>query len=190
MKVAIYLGSRSGNSPEFVRNAFELGKLLAQNGIEVIYGGACVGTMGALFDGVRQGGGRITGVFPRHFAGRKEYASEGRKVFEDGGGYEGYTFVETPSFDERIRKMESLADICVLLPGSYGSMHEFFSFFEGNELGRFSKKMAILNSGGYYTPLLNLIKNMQDAGFSDPDDLQSLIIAETPAELAAKLAAI
>lgn len=190
MRAAIYLGSRAGNSPVFCESAAKLGRLLAEKGIGVVYGGARVGTMGALFDGVREGHGKVIGVFPKNFAGRKEYAEKGFKVFQDGEGYAGYDLVETDTFDGRIREMEKLADVCILLPGSYGSMHEFFSFFECNELGRFDKPMAILNVGGYYTPLLNLIKNMQEAGFSDPGDLQSLIVADTPEELAASVKAL
>lgn len=187
MKAAVYLGSRKGLSPEFCENARELGRLLANNGVEVVYGGSRVGTMGALFDGVVEAGGRVTGVFPRNFTGRKEYAKLGVKIFEDGAGYEKYTVIQTDTLAERIRTMETLADVCILLPGSYGSMHEFFSFFEGNELGTFRKPLALLNLNGYYNPLLDLVKNMEDAGFSDKGDLASLIVAGTPAELVKKI---
>jgi len=187
MKAAVYLGSRPGLSPEFCENARELGRLLASNGIEVIYGGSRMGTMGALFDGAVEAGGKITGVFPKNFTGRKEYAELGVQIFEDGAGYGKYTVIQTETLAERIRTMERLADICILLPGSYGSMHEFFSFFEGNELGTFRKPLAILNLNGYYNPILELVKNMEAAGFSDRGDLASLIVADTPAALVKRL---
>lgn len=191
MKAAVYLGSRPGSSPEFCESARETGRLFAENGIEVVYGGAKVGSMGALFEGVREGKGKVTGVFPKNFKGRKEYAQKGLDVFQDGEGYEDYKVIETVDLDERIRTIEGLVDVCVLLPGSYGSMHEFFSFFEANVIGTINNKpLAILNLNGYYNPLLELIKNMEDAGFSNTGDLQSLIVADNPADLVSAVAAL
>ena len=187
MKAAVYLGSRPGNDPVFVGNARKLGRLLAENGIGIIYGGARVGTMGALSEGVMEAGGEITGIFPKGFKGRKDYARQGLDVRQTGGGYPGYTFLEAPSFDERIRMMEKLSDLCIILPGSYGTMHEFFSFFEGNELDRFDKPVAILNTSGYYTPLLDLVGNMIRAGFTDGKDNELLIVADTPEDLISKI---
>ena len=187
IKAAVYLGSNPGNDPKYVRNARELGRLLAAEGIEVIYGGARVGTMGAMSEGVMEAGGKITGVFPKGFRGRKTYASHGLDVRQKGEGYGNYTYLEAGTFDERIRTMEQMADFCIILPGSYGTMHEFFSFFEGNELDRFNKPVAILNVDGYYDPLLQLIRNMTDAAFTGGEDLDLIIVAASPEELLAKI---
>lgn len=187
IKAAVYLGSNPGNDPKYVRNARELGRLLAAEGIEVIYGGARVGTMGAMSEGVMEAGGKITGVFPKGFKGRKTYASHGLDVRQKGEGYGNYTYLEAGTFDERIRTMEQMADFCIILPGSYGTMHEFFSFFEGNELDRFNKPVAILNVDGYYDPLLQLIRNMTDAAFTGGEDLDLIIVAASPEELLAKI---
>lgn len=187
IKAAVYLGSNPGNDPKYIKNARELGRLLAAEGIEVIYGGARVGTMGAMSEGVMEAGGKITGVFPKGFKGRKVYANEGLDVRQKGEGYGNYTYLEAGSFDERIRTMEQMADICIILPGSYGTMHEFFSFFEGNELDRFNKPVAILNLDGYYDPLLKLIRNMADAAFTGREDLDLFIVAGTPKELLGKI---
>lgn len=187
IKAAVYLGSNPGNDPKYMNNARELGRLLAAEGIEVIYGGARVGTMGAMSEGVLEAGGRITGVFPKGFKGRKVYARDGFDVRQTGEGYGNYTYLETDTFDDRIRKMEQLADLCIILPGSYGTMHELFSFFEGNELDRFNKPVAILNLDGYYDPLLELIRNMTDAAFTGKEDLDLFLVAGTPAELLGKI---
>lgn len=187
IKAAVYLGSNPGNDPKYVRNARKLGRLLAAEGIEVIYGGARVGTMGAMSEGVMEAGGKITGVFPKGFKGRKTYASHGLDVRQKGEGYGNYTYLEAGTFDERIRTMEQMADFCIILPGSYGTMHEFFSFFEGNELDRFNKPVAILNVDGYYDPLLQLIRNMTDAAFTGGEDLDLIIVAASPEELLAKI---
>ena len=187
IKAAVYLGSNPGNDPKYMNNARELGRLLAAEGIEVVYGGARVGTMGAMSEGVMEAGGRITGVFPKGFKGRKVYARDGFDVRQTGEGYGNYTYLETDTFDDRIRKMEQLADLCIILPGSYGTMHELFSFFEGNELDRFNKPVAILNLDGYYDPLLELIRNMTDAAFTGREDLDLFLVAGSPEELLEKI---
>ena len=187
IKAAVYLGSNPGNDPKYMNNARELGRLLAAEGIDVVYGGARVGTMGAMSEGVMEAGGRITGVFPKGFKGRKVYARDGFDVRQTGEGYGNYTYLETDTFDDRIRKMEQLADLCIILPGSYGTMHELFSFFEGNELDRFNKPVAILNLDGYYDPLLELIRNMTDAAFTGREDLDLFLVAGSPEELLEKI---
>ncbi|MCM1177148.1 MAG: TIGR00730 family Rossman fold protein [Clostridium sp.] len=189
MKIAVYLGSKPGNDEKYMRNAFLLGKLLAEAGAEIIYGGAKVGTMGALARGAAEAGGKITGVFPKGFRGKKEFAEAGLEVVETGDGYAGYRLIETENFDDRIRTMETLADACIILPGSCGTMHEFFSWHEGRAIGRHHKKTAILNTYGYYDPLIAMFRNMVTGGFTSQDDLDSLIVASTPEELVAILVA-
>ncbi len=187
MTAAVYLGSRKGNDPKYGRNARLLGRLLAEAGISVVYGGAKVGTMGELAKGVLEAGGSLTGVFPKGFKGRKDYADKGIEVKQDGPGI---NFVEAPDFDSRIREMERRSDICIILPGSFGTMHEFFSYFEGNELSSYERRLAILNTDGYYDPILKLVGNMISAGFTDASDMDSLLVASTPEELVSKLAGL
>ena len=182
MTVSVYLGSRPGNDPVHCRNAHTLGRLLAEAGIAVVYGGACVGTMGELARGVLDAGGSLTGVIPAGFKGRKSYAEAGLNVWLDG-----IPTVETPDFPTRIRTMEEMCDAFIVLPGSCGTMHEFFSAIEGSVLGRFDKKIAILNTGGYYDPLIQLLDNMEREGFTDGNDKGWLLVAATPEELVSKL---
>ena len=182
MTVSVYLGSRPGNDPVHCRNAHTLGRLLAEAGIAVVYGGACVGTMGELARGVLEAGGSLTGVIPTGFKGRKSYAEAGLNVWLDG-----IPTVETPDFPTRIRTMEEMCDAFIVLPGSCGTMHEFFSAIEGSVLGRCDKKIAILNTGGYYNPLIQLLDNMEREGFTDGNDKGWLLVAATPEELVSKL---
>lgn len=188
MKVTVYLGSRPGNDGKYRENARELGRQLARRGIEVIYGGASVGTMGALAEGVREEGGHLIGVFPKGFLGRKDHAAKGLEVRNLWTDYPNYELIETETFDERIRTMERLSDACIVLPGSHGTMHEFFSYFEGLEVGRFDKPIFILNTDGYYDPLIAFIRNMVSAGFTGADDLGKITVVSTPAELVERLA--
>ena len=182
MTVSVYLGSKPGNDPVHFRNAYELGRLLAEAGISVVYGGAQVGTMGALARGVLEAGGSLTGVIPKGFKGRKSYEEKGLDVW-----LPGIETVETPDFPTRIRTMENMCDAFIVLPGSCGTMHEFFSAIEGSVLGRFEKKIAILNTDGYYDPLLELFHNMEREGFTDEKDSGWLVVAATPEELVLNL---
>ena len=184
MTAVVYLGSRPGNDPKYCENAYRLGKLLAEAGIDVVYGGAGVGTMQALADGVLEAGGNLTGVFPKGFAGRKDYADKGIDVRVK---TKGAKIIEVPDFDVRIREMERLSDVAIILPGSFGTMHEFFSYYEGVVLGRFHRKIAILNTDGYYDSLLQFIHKMVAEGFTDSSDEDVLIVASTPEELVERL---
>ena len=144
MTVSVYLGSRPGNNPVHCQNAYKLGRLLAEAGISVVYGGARVGTMGELARGVIEAGGSIKGVIPTGFKGRKSYADKGMDVW-----LPGIEKIETPDFPTRITTMENMCDAFIVLPGSCGTLHEFSSALEGSVLGRYEKKIAILNTGGY-----------------------------------------
>lgn len=179
--VAVYLGSRTGKGPEFVKNAYRLGQLLAENGIRIVYGGASVGTMKALADGCSAAGGHITGVFPTGFKGKRDNAAAGIHV-----GPEGVDLSETIyviDIAERIATMERLSDAMIFLPGSFGTMTEAFSWMEGWQLGYHFKPAFVLNTGGYYDGLLTQMRTMIAAGFMDGDDMDLLHAASDPESL-------
>ena len=183
--VAVYLGSRTGKGPEFVKNACRLGQLLAENDIRIVYGGASVGTMKALADGCAAAGGHITGVFPAGFKGKKDNAAAGIKV-----GPEGVALSETiivSDIAERIATMERLSDAMIFLPGSFGTMTEAFSWMEGWQLGYHTKPAFCLNTDGYYDGLLTQMRTMVAAGFMDSDDMNLLQVAPTPDSLVSLL---
>lgn len=184
MTAAVYLGSSDGRSPKYRENAYRLGRLLAEAGIAVVYGGAGVGTMKALAEGVLDAGGSLTGVMPKGFKGRSNYAAQGIDVRLN---VPGVHFIETSDMGSRIATMERLSDVCIILPGSHGTMHEFFSYFTGIELGNFERRMAILNTDGYYDSLLEQLNKMREEGFSPEEDSSRLIVAATPEELVQRL---
>ena len=183
----MYLGSRSGKEAKFVENAFQLGRLLTQSGIRIVYGGASVGTMKALADGAAEAGGEIIGVFPAGFLGKKDNADAGIDVGP--GGLHLTQVIYTKDLDERIATMESLADAMIFLPGSFGTMVEAFKWMEGWQLGYHSKPAFVLNTDGYYNHLLEQARTMIDNGFMDGFDMDRLFSAATPEELLDKLTA-
>ncbi|MBO4417100.1 MAG: TIGR00730 family Rossman fold protein [Bacteroidales bacterium] len=179
--VAVYLGSRKGKGPEFVNNAYRLGQLLAQNDIQIVYGGASVGTMKALADGCAAAGGHITGVFPTGFKGKRDNAAAGIHVGPEGVALSETIFVN--DIAERIATMERLSDAMIFLPGSFGTMTEAFSWMEGWQLGYHFKPAFILNTDGYYDGLLTQMRTMIASGFMDGDDTNLLHVADTPDSL-------
>ena len=129
-KVTVYLGSAAGNSPVYADNAAEFGRRLAQAGVEIVYGGASVGTMWTMASAAIQAGGRVTGVFPKNFKGKKE--SQDRRIEVRAQGLA--EMIETPDLASRVAKMTELSQACIVLPGSYGTMHELFCWLLGHQL--------------------------------------------------------
>ena len=110
--VAVYCGSSNGNRPVFLAEARALGAAIAASGMEMVYGGACVGLMGAVADTALAGGARVTGVLPEVLAGL-EIAHVGLTMLE-----------MVPTMHERKARMAELADAFLALPGGYGTLDE------------------------------------------------------------------
>lgn len=162
-RVAVYLGSKTGNSPMFVECAFELGKQLAQNGIGIVYGGTNIGTMNALANGATSVGGNITGVIPEMFV---------NKSFT----YDNLTkLIVTKDIKERKQIMEELSDAAIIMPGGYGTMDELFEYAVNNQLGQLNRPIIVFNTDGFYTPIISLLDNMEKTGFL-PSELRSMFI--------------
>jgi len=159
--VAIYLGSAIGADQKYADFAYEVGRLLALRGIEVVYGGANVGTMGCLARGVLENGGRLVGVFPKGFGGKREVQKKNIEILQDG-------MTETiivKDFSERKAVMESRADCAVALPGGIGTMDELFCFCVDNEIALHDKPAYILNFDGFYDGLKLQLETMERLNF-------------------------
>jgi len=167
MKIAVYLGSSLHCQKKYNQLAFETGRLLALAGHTIIYGGANVGTMKDLADGAESAGGEIIGVFPAHFKGTKEVQESGVKVCREKLSQ----MIWVRDFAERKRKMEELSECCLILPGSFGTLDELFTFACDNCIGIHNKKAYILNYEGFYNPLKDLLRNTEMAGFLKPETI-------------------
>lgn len=181
-KVAVYLGSSTGNSPLFGDTVRKFGRCMAEAGIEVIYGGASVGTMGILAESVLQAGGKITGVFPTGFGGKREVQAMNVEILQE--GLTQTIFVK--DFAERKATMEKLSDCAVVLPGSYGTMDELFSYAVNNEIGLHDKRCYILNIAGYYDGLEMQVATIKRNGFLK-DNADMLRFCHSMEELLSKL---
>ncbi len=148
-----------------MRQAFRLGEYLAGQGIGLVYGGARVGLMGAVADGALAAGGEVTGVIP-HFLRTKEIAHEGLT-----------RLILVNSMHERKTKMNELSDGVVALPGGFGTLEEFFEMLTWAQLGLHRKPIGLLNTEGFYDPLLTMMQVMVDKGFLQASNLQMILAA-------------
>lgn len=159
--IAVYLGSGEGNDPKYMRIARGFGAEMARRGVRVIYGGANVGCMRALADGVLGEGGEIIGVFPEGFGGKKEVAATGADIIRR----DLTRLVLVRDFAERKQVMEDLSDCAVALPGGFGTLEELFTFALNVEIGRHTKRAYVLNVDGYYDGLREMLERMSGSAF-------------------------
>lgn len=173
--VAVFCGSSSGSDNIFREQAVALGQTLARQEIQLIYGGADVGLMGAIADATLDAGGKVTGVLPR-FLRSKEIAH--KKLTE-------LILVET--MHERKMKMDELCDGVIVLPGGYGTLEEFFEMITWAQLGLHKKPVAVLNINGFYDDLIRLVQIMVDKGFLKKANQDMLLISSSIDDLLQKM---
>lgn len=167
--IVVFCGAGEGTLPIFKEQAFVLGTLLAQKQIRLVYGGAKIGLMGAVAEGVLQNGGQVTGVIPS-FLLTVEVAHP--QLSE---------LIEVPSMHERKRIMQEKSDAIITLPGGFGTLEELFEMLTWSQLGLHQKPIGILNTNGFYDSLLLQIQQMQTYGFLKKENAD-LIIIETNLE--------
>ena len=143
--ICVYLAGNIGYRKAHVRQAETLGRLMAAEGIGLVYGGARVGLMGVLADNVLAHGGVVTGVIPRHL----EY----QDVAHDGLSH--LHVVDT--MHERKYKMQSLSDAVLALPGGFGTIEEIFEAVTWAQIELHEKPCVLLNSEGYYDYLFKFL---------------------------------
>lgn len=182
--VAVYLGSAKG-SKKYMDFAFAFGKTLAENHIKVVFGGADVGTMRALADGVLSAGGEIVGVFPVGFGGKREIAA----THKDIRSKDLSDNIPVKDLAERKEKMIEMTDCCIILPGGFGTMDELFCHAVGNEVGLHDKKAYVMNVFSYYDGLEQQLGTMSREGFlpSGPSVIEFLHSPEEFISLARSL---
>jgi uncharacterized protein (TIGR00730 family) len=167
--IGVFLGSNYGNNPLYKENAILLGKILAREGIKLIYGGGGRGLMGELAATVRKNGGHVTGVSPERFHAK----SKDFKIDE-------YILVKT--MHQRKNTMYDLSQAYIILPGGIGTLEEFAEIFTWLQLGFHDKPIAILNISGFYDPLIMLLDRFVETGFLTLK-LRNRLILETDLEI-------
>ena len=151
--VCIYCGSSPGSDPAFVAAARQFGKVLAENGISLVYGGGSTGMMGALAVSVYEHGGEVIGVIP-------DFLRQQERMFDLAN-----EIVVTRDMHERKRIMFERADAFVALPGGIGTLEELVEQLTWAQLGHHRKPILLANINGYWRPLLDLLDRMDGLGF-------------------------
>jgi uncharacterized protein (TIGR00730 family) len=162
--VCVFCGSAMGASPRYLEAARTLGRTTAAAGVQLVYGGAHVGLMGALADAALEAGGEVVGVMPRALVDR-EIAHRGLT-----------TLHVVESMHERKALMAELAGAFVALPGGLGTLEELFEIWTWGMLGLHDKRYAIVDVDGYYAPLIAFLDHARDEGFIRPAQREQLIV--------------
>ena len=165
-RICVFCGSRPGVRPAYRAAAEALGQLLAERGIELVYGGGNVGLMGCVADACLAAGGKVVGVIPR-------------ALLEWEVGHEGLTRLEVvDSMHTRKARMAELADGFIALPGGFGTFEELFEILTWAQLGFHNKPVALFNVEGYYLPLIQMLERSVGEGFMKNENRGLLLIEE------------
>ena len=170
-RICVFCGSRPGSRPEYLEAARELGRLLAERRIGLVYGGASVGLMGALASAVLGGGGEVIGVIPEALVQRElahDHLTELRIV---------------GSMHERKALMAELSDAAIALPGGFGTLEELFEIITWSQLGIHRKPIGVLNVQGFYDGLISLVAHTSAEGFVPEQHRQLVLAAAEPGVL-------
>jgi len=173
--ICVYCASGPGNNPAFVQAARSFGRILAESGIRLVYGGGSNGLMGALADAVLDHGGVVTGVIPDFLVNREHMLA---RVQER---------IVTRDMHERKQVMFERADAFVALPGGVGTLEELVEQLTWAQLGRHKKPILILNVERFWDPLCALLDHMERLEFIRADLSINLLVAERVEEILPQL---
>jgi len=155
--VCVFCGSSGGADPRYTAAAADVGRAIATRGLRVVYGGASVGTMGAVADAALAAGGAVLGVIPA--------ALDAREI-----AHSGVTELRVvDSMHVRKQTMADESDAFVALPGGFGTLDELFEIATWRQLGLHDKPVALLNGFGFYDALIQWIDHAVEARFVSRD---------------------
>jgi hypothetical protein len=169
--ICVYCGSGFGGSPAFVEAAASLGQSMAEQGISLVYGGGNVGLMGTVARSVLDHGGYVTGIIPDFLKSREKMLDDVQET------------IVVPDMHTRKRMMFEKADAFVALPGGIGTLEELVEQMTWAQLGRHTKPILMLNTNGFWKPLLVLLAHMREQGFIRPGLELNYLVAERAEEV-------
>ncbi|WP_405228399.1 LOG family protein [Lentisalinibacter sediminis] len=169
--ICVFAGSSSGTRPAYAAAAEALGRVIAERGWRVVYGGGRVGLMGVLADAALAAGGEVIGVIPEALL-RKEV------------GHQGLTDLRVvQTMHQRKALMSELSDGVVALPGGLGTLEELFEILTWAQLGIHARPCGVLNAGGYYDDMLRFLDQTVSEGFVRGEHRDMILAAGEAAAL-------
>ena len=175
-KICVYCGSGPGSDPAFVAGARAFGKIMAENGVGLVFGGGSVGLMGELANAVLDHGGEVVGIIPKFLVSREIVLKRAE-------------IVVTHDMHERKQLMFDHADAFVALPGGVGTLEELVEQMTWAQLGRHKKPILIANINGFWNPLCALLDHMEALEFIRPGLAVSYLVADRVEDILPRLLA-
>ncbi len=169
--VAVFCGSKPGSNLLFIEHARQLGYLLAEKKITLIYGGGNKGIMGEIANAALEKNGKVIGIIPKILA---EWEHHHNGISE---------LHEVADMHARKRMLYEKCDAAIILPGGYGTMDELFEILTWNQLNIHDKKIIIMNSSGFYDHLIRHLQAMEEQEFLYHKIVDKLTIVTEPSEL-------
>lgn len=169
--LCVFCGSQYGFDDGYRRDAEEMGRLIAERGMQLVYGGGSVGLMGVVADAALAAGGEVIGVIPE-FLAVKELLHTGLTELKI-----------VSSMHARKALMAELSEGFLALPGGYGTLEELFEVVTWSQLGLHRKPVGILNTLGYFDPLIQWVSASVERGFLREEHRNFLVVGQSPGEL-------
>jgi uncharacterized protein (TIGR00730 family) len=176
-RVCVFCGTNAGARPAYGVAARELGRVLAEQQIELVYGGASVGIMGELADSVQEHGGHVTGIIPQQLM-EKEAAHTGIR-----------NLIVVASMHQRKSQMADMSDGFIALPGGIGTLEGFFEILTWGQLGIHAKPSGILNIERYFDGLTGFLDHAVTEGFFTEAHRDAILVESNPGKLLKRMKA-
>jgi uncharacterized protein (TIGR00730 family) len=151
--ICVYCGSSPGINPAYARAAGTLGRLMAERGVGLVYGGGGLGLMGELARTVLASGGRVIGIIPEFLSAKERMLRDATEL------------IVVADMHDRKRLMFDRSDAFVALPGGIGTLEELVEQLTWAQLGRHNKPIVLLDIEGFWSPLVNLLAHLRREGF-------------------------
>ena len=162
--IVVFCGSSEGNDPFIIKQGYNLGKILAKQGLATIYGAAKIGVMGQVAQGALDNNGKVIGVIPEFLKLKEVVHTELTELHT------------TKNMHERKMLMHNLSDGILTMPGGLGTLEELFEMITWAQLGLHSKPIGILNINGFFDDLLTFLNNMVHKGFLKQENFNMLLV--------------
>ena len=168
--ICVFSSSSDFLDEKYYKDAKQLGKLIGQNGYNIVYGGSTLGMMWACASAVKNNGGKIFGVMPQKLVNmgcRTDNCDE---------------FHLAEGMRDRKAKMDEISDAVIVMAGGFGTLEEFAEMFVQKQLGYNKKAIVLLNTDGFYDKLLEFFNNIVDEKFANKFTKELIYVASTPEE--------
>ncbi len=170
-RACVFCASSTKVDSAYIKDAEKLGLILSNNNITMNYGGGAVGLMGAIANSMLQANGNITGFIPK-FMVEVEWEHKGVK-----------DMVHVDTMAERKQLLVKDVDAVIALPGGTGTLEELFEVLSNKKLGLFTKPVILLNTKGFFDPLIDMLQKTIDENFMRPEHKDLWTVVDKPEDV-------